>query len=159
MASIEFIQKRITGKEKEIDKLEKKLSRIRKAEATGWEINPYYYDESDLRRTLRELEEAQKALDGYREDLNKAQEKANSRNVPAILDFLERWKARVTKFYGDGLKKYYDEKRAVPHRSGTFSEDEPFHFSSFPRHAALPRHNIPSAGSRRNFPRNLPVGC
>lgn len=113
MASIEFIQKRITGKEKEIDKLEKKLSRIRKAEATGWEINPYYYDESDLRRTLRELEEAQKALDGYREDLNKAQEKANSRNVPAILDFLELWKARVTKFYGDGLKKYYDEKRAV----------------------------------------------
>lgn len=113
MASIEFIEKRITGKEKEIDKLEKKLARIRKAEATGWEINPYYYSESDLRWTLRDLEAAKEALAKYRADLSAAQEKANSRNVPAILDFLELWKVRVTKFYGDGLKQYFEEKQRV----------------------------------------------
>lgn len=113
MASIEFIQKRITGKEKEIDKLEKKLSRIRKAEATGWEVNPYYYSESDLRWTLRDLEAAKEALEKYRADLVIAEEKANSRNVPAILDFLELWKARVTKFYRDGLKQYFEEKQRV----------------------------------------------
>ena len=35
MATMEFIQKRISGKEKEIDKLTKKLARIKKAEAGG----------------------------------------------------------------------------------------------------------------------------
>lgn len=113
MASIEFIQKRIAGKEKEIDKLEKKLARIRKAEATGWEVNPYYYSESDLRWTLRDLEAAQQGLEKYRADLSAAQEKANSRNVPAILDFLELWKARCTEFYGNGLKQYFEEKQQV----------------------------------------------
>ena len=50
MASIEYIQKRIAGKEKEIEKLEKKLARIRVAEAGGWETNnPYLYDDYDLR--------------------------------------------------------------------------------------------------------------
>lgn len=113
MATIEYIQKRITGKEKEIDKLEKKLSRIRKAEATGWEVNPYYYDESDLRHALRDLEEAKKALDGYRADLTVAEEKANSRNIPAILEFLELWKARCTEFYRKVLTEYYNEQAKV----------------------------------------------
>ena len=113
MATIEFIQKRITGKEKEIEKLEKKLARIRKAEATGWEVNPYYYDESDLRYALRDLDAAKKALDGYRADLVTAEEKANSRNIPAILDFLELWKARCTEFYLKGLTEYYSEQAKV----------------------------------------------
>lgn len=69
MASIDFIQKRIAGKEKEIDKLEKKLVRIRKAEASGWEDNPYYYSENDLRWTLRDLEAAKQGLEKYRADL------------------------------------------------------------------------------------------
>ena len=113
MASIDFIEKRISGKEKEIDKLEKKLARIRKAEATGWEVNPYYYDESDLRWTLRDLEAAKQGLEKYRAELAAAQEKANSRNVPAILEFLEMWKRRCTEFYGDGLKAYFDEEQQV----------------------------------------------
>ena len=67
MASVEFITKRIEGKEKELEKLTKKLERIRKAEATGWTVNPYYYHESDLKYTLRDIEAAQKALDGSRQ--------------------------------------------------------------------------------------------
>ncbi len=35
MASIEFLQNRIAGKEKEIEKLQKKLTRIEKAQASG----------------------------------------------------------------------------------------------------------------------------
>ena len=54
MATVEFIQKRIEGKEKEISKLEKKLERILKAESTNWEVNPYYYRESDKRWTERD---------------------------------------------------------------------------------------------------------
>lgn len=122
MASIDFIQKRIAGKEKEIDKLEKKLVRIRKAEASGWEDNPYYYSESDLRWALRDLEAAQQGLEKYRADLAAAQEKANSRNVPAILQFLERWKQRCTEFYGEGLKAYFDEKQRVWELYCTYSD-------------------------------------
>lgn len=100
MATMEFIQKRINGKEKEISKLEKKLERIRKAEAGGWEENnPYYYSESDLKWCLKDLEAAKTALEKYQVELQSMQEKANSRNVAVILEFLEGWKNRSLEFY------------------------------------------------------------
>lgn len=113
MASIEFITKRIEGKEKEIDKLNKKLERIRKAEATDWTVNPYYYHESDLKYTLRDIEVAQKALEDYKAQLIAETEKANSRNVPAIVDFLNGWKIRVISHFTNGLMEYYLEKEYV----------------------------------------------
>ena len=113
MASIEFIQKRIAGKEKEIEKLNKKIERIRKAEATGWEINPYYYSECDLKYALRDLEEAQKGLADYKAQLSVEHEKAQSRNVPAILKFLEGWKKRVFAFYDADLREAFEEKARV----------------------------------------------
>ena len=114
MASIEFIQKRITGKEKELDKLNKKLARIRKVEAQNWDDpNPYYYGPRDLKYTLRDIEEAQKALDGYKAQLAAEEEKAQSRNVPAILEFLEAWKARVFKFYDDGLQEVFEAEERI----------------------------------------------
>ena len=95
MATMEFIQKRISGKEKEIDKLTKKLARIKKAEAGGWEKdNPYLYSESDLRWCLKDLEAAREALAKYQSELQTASEKAASRNVTVILEFLEGWKER-----------------------------------------------------------------
>lgn len=114
MASVEFIKKRIEGKEKELDKLNKKLVRIRKVEAQGWQDpNPYYYHESDLKYTLRDIEAAQKALDGYKAQLTAETEKANSRNVTAIVEFLNGWKARVMSHYINGLMEYYMEKEYV----------------------------------------------
>lgn len=123
MASIEYITKRIQGKEKEIDKLQKKLARIEKAEASGWKENPYYYSEDDKRWTMKDLEEARKALEKYEADLVSANEKAASRNVPAILKFLEMWKARCTEFYGKGLKQFYEEDARV-HELGLKAGDE-----------------------------------
>lgn len=111
MASIEFITKRREGKEKEIAKLEKKLERIRKAESTGWEVNPYYYDERDLRYTLKDLDEAKKALTKLEADLAIANEKAQSRNVKAILDFLAIWKRNVTAYYVDSFPKYIEARK------------------------------------------------
>ena len=113
MASIEYIEKRVAGKAKELEKLTKKMGRIQAAAATGWEKNPYYYDESDLRRTAREIEETRAALEKYQEDLQIAQQKANSRNVKAILEFLEGWKTRCMDFYGKGLRAAFDEKAEV----------------------------------------------
>lgn len=119
MASIEFIQKRIEGKEKEIAKLEKKMARILKAQASNWEDNPYYYHESDLKWTSRDLEQARKALADYQQKLTTEQEKAESRNIEAILTFLEGWKARVKEFYlstfaeyPQGRKQYEEDMKA-----------------------------------------------
>ena len=106
MASIEFIQKRISGKEAEIAKLQKKLERIVKAESTGWEVNPYYYSERDKRYTTKDLEAAKEALAKYQADLQTAQEKQASRNVTVIIEFLERWKANTTKFYLRAFEDY-----------------------------------------------------
>ena len=129
MASIEFIQKRIAGKEKEIQKLEKKLERIKKAEASGWEDNPYYYHEYDLRSTLRDLDKAREALKGYQDQLQTETEKANSRDVAVIIEFLARWREEVTEFYlkrfskyPEGLAKY--ESEIEPYKIGYFAESK-----------------------------------
>lgn len=111
MASIEFITKRIEGKQKEITKLESKLSRIEKAKATNWEVNPYYYHEDDLRWTLKDLTSAREALAKYEEQLSAETEKANSRNVPAIIEFLEAWKKRVEAWYVDNFPKYIEAQK------------------------------------------------
>jgi hypothetical protein len=113
MASIEFITKRIAGKEKEIDKLNKKLERIRKAEASGWEKNPYMYSEYDLKHTLKDIEVAEEGLKKYKEQLISETEKANSRDVKVIIDFLEMWKNKVREFYTEGFEAYYTDKQAV----------------------------------------------
>lgn len=112
MATIEFIQKRIESKKKEVEKLSKKLERIEKAKATNWEKNPHYYNEYDLKYTLRDLEEAKEGLAKYEADLEVAQHKANSRNIKVILDFLEGWKDRARKYYEDCVPKYYEAQRA-----------------------------------------------
>jgi hypothetical protein len=113
MASVEFITKRIEGAEKKLDKLNKKLERINKAKATNWTVNPYYYHESDLKYTIRDIEEAQKALDKYKAQLVAETEKANSRNVPAIVEFLNGWKIRMTSAFTEGLIEYFEEKQMV----------------------------------------------
>lgn len=128
MATIEFIQKRIAGAERKFEKLANKFNRIAAAEATGWEVNPYYYDESDKRRTLLELEEVRQTLAKYQQQLTEAQEKAASRNVTAILDFLELWKARCMDFYGKGLHDVYSDMeqiRAMECRRNEMSRDDP----------------------------------
>lgn len=106
MASIEFIQKRIEGKEKEIEKLQKKIARINAAKATNWEKNPYYYSERDLSSAEKELAAAQVALTNYQNQLNCEIEKSNSRNIPAILDFLDQWKSRVMEYYKQSFQTY-----------------------------------------------------
>lgn len=110
MATIEYITARIEGSQKAIAKLEAKLTRIEKARATNWEVNPYYYHEDDLKWTTRDLAQARETLAKWEAKLVEATEKANSRNVPAILEFLENWKARVTEYYEVGIREYFDMK-------------------------------------------------
>ena len=100
MASREFIENRIAGKEQELTKLNKKMERILKAQAGNWETNnPYGYHERDIKYTQKDIEAAEKALNNYKAQLQSEIEKAASRNVPAILEFLENWKNLVTQLY------------------------------------------------------------
>ena len=113
MASIEFIQSRIEGAEKKVDSLKKKIERIKKAEASGWENNPYYYDERDLKYALRDLENAEKSLEDYKAKLASEIEKDASRDVPAILEFLDKWKERVIGIYSGVIHEYFELKDEV----------------------------------------------
>lgn len=106
MATVEFLQSRVLGKEKELDKLQNKLVRILKAQESDWQVNPYYYSERDLRITQKEIEDCKKALDDYHQKLQAEVEKSNSRNIPAILEFLDCWKARVTEIYHKAFEQY-----------------------------------------------------
>lgn len=120
MASLSFIQKRIEGKQKEIEKLEKKLARINEAAATGWEKNPYYYSESDIRYTEKDILAAKNQLEQYQAQLREEQDKAASRNVPVITEFLNQWEQRSIEYfhnelprYNEACAKYHEEHRQL----------------------------------------------
>ena len=114
MASVEFLKKRIEGAEQKLEKLNKKLVRILKAEESNYEENnPYYYSDYDKRSTLREIEECKKNIQTYEKDLSIATEKENSRNVQVIIDFLRIWKEKVITEYTKDLKEAFKMKAEV----------------------------------------------
>lgn len=123
MASIDFISKRIAGKEKELEKLTKKLARIRKAESHNWDDdhNPYCYSEYDLKWCLKDIEAAKKALDDYKKQMAEEQDKAASRNVPAITAFLDAWKVRCTEWH---MRRYSEWQIACAKRRKRVEESE-----------------------------------
>ena len=116
---IETLKKRISGKYASIDKLNKKIDRIQKAKDSNWEKNPYYYNERDLLAALNDLRSEQEALKKYEDELDKEEEKANSRNVKVLVDFLEDWKNRSIEYFLAERAKYavakdeYIEQRNV----------------------------------------------
>lgn len=109
---MDFIQKRIDGKQKEIDKLNAKIQRIEAAKATNWEKNPYYYSDRDLASTQKEIDRAVKSLEDYKMDMQKEIEKAKSRNVPVITDFLNDWEKRSVEYFTD-QKVRFDEAAKI----------------------------------------------
>ena len=107
MASIEFIQKRIDSKKAEIEKLEKKMGRIMKAQESNYEEdNPYSYSDYDFRVTCKDLEDARVTLIDWQNKLKEENDKAASRNVPAIVEFLDKWEARTVDYYLDAYQRF-----------------------------------------------------
>ena len=115
--SIETLNKRIENCKLNIEKLEKKLTRILKAEESNYELNnPYYYNGYDKKHTLKEIEEAKANLIKYESQLQQAQEKASSRNVQVIIDFLQAWKNKVYNLYERAIieaSKMYKELKSL----------------------------------------------
>ena len=120
MATVEFLTKRIEGKEKEIAKLEKRLERILKAEETNWEVNPYWYRESDKKCTIRDIEAAKNKLQEYKDNLALEEKKNNSRNITVIIEFLENWKKRTTEYYEMSFESYKREEEEYSNKSSEY---------------------------------------
>lgn len=104
--TIETLEKRVEGKKAAIEKLNKKLERIQQAKATNWEKNPYWYSERDIEITQREIAKESTALAKYELDLKSEIEKAGSRNVEALVTFLEMWKGRAIEWFTSEHTKY-----------------------------------------------------
>ena len=129
MASVESLMKRVNSKKAEIEKLQKKLDRIRKAEASGWGDNPYSYDAWDLKWAIKDLEVAKAALEKCECKLAEEIEKANSRNVEVISQFLETWKTRCSEYYEEGIRRYFVDleelrKLTIQYADAPFGTDE-----------------------------------
>ena len=129
MASVEFLKKRVDSKKTEIEKLQKKLDRIRKAEVSGWKDNPYSYNAYDLKWTIKDLEVANAALAGYEFKLTEEIEKASSRNVAVILQFLETWKTRCREYFEEGIRRYFVDleelrKLTIQYADASFGTEE-----------------------------------
>lgn len=131
MATVEFLTKRLEGKRTELARLEKKLERIKKAEASNWTNNPYYYSEHDLKYTLRDIEDCKTAITNYETEIKATQQKDASRDVKIILEFLERWKTNVYEIYSNGINEVFDSEdelrllyRAIPQPTWADSEQK-----------------------------------
>ena len=97
---MDWIEKRIEGKQTELDKLEKKMERIKKAQASDYkENNPYYYSDYDFRSTTKDIERAKADIEKYKQDMETEISKAKSRNVPVITEFLNDWEQKSIEYF------------------------------------------------------------
>ena len=124
MARIETLTNRISNAEKKIESkrntIVKKQGWIAKRKAkdlSGMTENERYWEtceinhiEDDILRLEREIKETETALEKYRAELNAEFEKAASRNVPAIVEFLNDWKSRMFNYYDESLVPCYEMK-------------------------------------------------
>ena len=113
---------RIEGAKKKVEILNKKLGRILAAQATGWEKNPYYYSEHDIKATEKEIKEAENRLAYWEGKGQDEDAKAAARNVKPILEFLDGWKSRATQYYTGKFEDYYKEKALVREASKKVEE-------------------------------------
>ena len=104
---------RIEGAKKKVETLNKKMERILAAKATDWTKNPYYYNERDIRTTEKEIKEAENRLEYWIGKGEEEDAKAAARNIKPILEFLDMWKVKATKYYADLFETYYKEREKL----------------------------------------------
>lgn len=110
MANIERIKKHIGSQEIRLSKLQDKLKRIKIAEESNWQNNPYCYDATDLKYVQSDIESIEKLLKQYQTELKAEELKNQSRNCEPILAFLNSWKQRCLDYYSEGIKRAFDAK-------------------------------------------------
>lgn len=107
------IEKKQNTIEKKLKLIEKKNALIEKTEDANerrWLDYDVRHLHEDIERGTKEISEIRASLEKYTEQLNAELEKAASRNVPAIVNFLENWKSRMFNYYNMGLEPCYKMK-------------------------------------------------
>ncbi len=100
----EITSSRIESTKSSIQKLTKKIDRINAALGGG--KNPYYYDESDLRRANQELQEAEERLHKWEAKLVAEEKEAGEPRIEAVETFLENWKCSAREYYNLRITEY-----------------------------------------------------
>ena len=109
--TIETLNQRIASMETKLDKLNKKYARILKAEESDYnENNPYYYTAYDKKYCEKEIAETEANLEKYKQQLSQEQEKAASRDVQVIIEFLDRWKQKIYARYEADFDVFFEKK-------------------------------------------------
>lgn len=112
--TIETLEKRLQNAQLKLEKEEKKYERILKAAKSNYtQDNPYYYDEYDKKNCENNIYHLKAEILNYNRELQIAREKANSRDIPIIIEFLKNWKEKVYNYYNKDLSKYYIEKEIL----------------------------------------------
>ena len=80
------------------------------------DIDTYQQDLKDITKESLRLADEYDQLNAM---LIEAHQKANSRNVPAIIEFLEAWKQRVMNHYTEAFDEYYTDLQRCRDAQGT----------------------------------------
>lgn len=100
-----FYEERVKGAAQKVEKLTKKIERIKVALETG--KNPYYYIESDLNRAETDLINAKDQLAKYQDKVSVEQQRINT-YVPVIEEFLDKWFSNAYEWHERKAKEYTD---------------------------------------------------
>lgn len=115
---IKELENRINKKQEQITKLEKKVQRLISNDPWG-----------DLHRTQNELRDAKITLQKYLNALSVEEQKANTKKIDVIWNFLLEYKNKVREYLNQNkeyLHKYYnlEAKSCNLHNSGKYEEAE-----------------------------------
>lgn len=109
-AKIEKKENTIAKKEKLIEKKLALIENTTDENERRWLEYDVRYLNEDITRGHKEIAETRASLDKYLAQMNAELEKAASRNVKAILDFLANWKQRMFNYFNMGLEPCYEMK-------------------------------------------------
>lgn len=76
----------------------------------------------DIRRGQKEIDETAEKLVTYKAELASAEEKANSRDVQVILDFLKLWKEKVEAYYTMYFSNFLEAEKEYIKFSRSYAE-------------------------------------
>lgn len=107
---IKTLETRIENTSKKLEKLNAKMARIEIALNGG--ANPYYYNEGDMRRTKKEIEQAENSLAKYRVELEIEINKENAPKIEVIVEFLKHWREQAYQFYANQSVKMQEAYEA-----------------------------------------------
>ena len=106
-------QATITKKQGWIAKRKANISKPMTENERYWETCEINHLEDDIIRLEKEIKEVQESLDGYKAQLTAEEEKAASRDVKVILDFLANWKRKMFDYYNECLVPCYQMRDEV----------------------------------------------